>query len=292
MHVGSVMVFQPPDDGFDYDRLVSLISARIAFVPRYRQRVRDVPGHLANPVWVDDEDFDVTYHVRRSALPRPGTDQQLQEFVARIQPRPLDRTRPLWEVYLVEGLARGPLRHRDQDPPGPGRRHQRGRHRPRHPRRRPDDRDGAAHRHLARRARSRATSSCVTGALADAVRTPERGHRHRPRRARRRPGRRLAGAGQRRPAAPRRWRAPRPGPRPPARSTSRSARARRCVMVGHRPRGLPQGPRPARPRGALSDDVTVNDVVLATVAGALRTWLLTRGEPVTPATHGPRAWCR
>ena len=76
-------------------------------MPRYRQRVREVPGHLANPVWVDDEDFDVTYHVRRSALPRPGTDEQLQEFVARIQPRPLDRTRPLWEVYLVEGLAEG-----------------------------------------------------------------------------------------------------------------------------------------------------------------------------------------
>src|SRR4051812_6812040 len=107
MHVSSVMVFQPPDDGFDYDRLVALISARIAFVPRYRQRVREVPGHLANPVWVDDEDFDVTYHVRRSALPRPGTDEQLQEFVARIQPRPLDRQRPLWEVYLVEGMEEG-----------------------------------------------------------------------------------------------------------------------------------------------------------------------------------------
>jgi len=107
MHVGSVMVFQPPDEGFDYDRLVSLISERIAFVPRYRQRVREVPGHLANPVWVDDEQFDVTYHVRRSALPLPGGDAQLQEFVARIQSRPLDRRRPLWEVYLVEGLAEG-----------------------------------------------------------------------------------------------------------------------------------------------------------------------------------------
>src|SRR6478735_5198746 len=107
MHVGSVMVFDPPAEGFDYDRLVQLISTRIAFVPRYRQRIREVPGHLANPVWVDDEDFDVTYHVRRSALPRPGSDEQLEEFVARIQPRPLDRNRPLWEVYLVEGLAEG-----------------------------------------------------------------------------------------------------------------------------------------------------------------------------------------
>ena len=74
-------------------------------MPRYRQRVRWVPGRLANPVWVDDEDFDVSYHVRRSALPRPGTDAQLRELVARVQSRPLDRARPLWEMYLVEGLA-------------------------------------------------------------------------------------------------------------------------------------------------------------------------------------------
>jgi len=107
MHVGSVMVFQPRDGGFDYDGLVALISNRISLVPRYRQCVREVPGRLANPVWVDDEHFDVTYHVRRSALPRPGSDDQLQEFVARIQSRRLDRGRPLWEVYLIEGLARG-----------------------------------------------------------------------------------------------------------------------------------------------------------------------------------------
>ena len=71
MHVGSVSVFEAPAEGFDYDRLVALVSARIAYVPRYRQRVRPVPGRLANPVWVDDENFDVGYHVRRSALPRP-----------------------------------------------------------------------------------------------------------------------------------------------------------------------------------------------------------------------------
>jgi WS/DGAT/MGAT family acyltransferase len=105
MHVGSVAVFEEPNDGFDHDRLVDLISERIAFVPRYRQRVRDVPGHLANPVWVDDENFDIGYHVRRSALPRPGNDQQLFELVARVQSRPLDRARPLWEMYLVEGLS-------------------------------------------------------------------------------------------------------------------------------------------------------------------------------------------
>lgn len=104
MHVGGVVIFEVPENGFDYERLVGLIRDRISLVPRYRQRVRWVPGHIANPVWADDEQFDVTYHVRRSALPRPGTDDQLNELVARIMSRPLDRTRPLWEMYLVEGL--------------------------------------------------------------------------------------------------------------------------------------------------------------------------------------------
>ena len=107
MHVGGLAVFEPPPDGFDHDRLVKLIKNRIAFVPRYRQRVRWVPGRVANPVWVDDESFDVTYHVRRSALPRPGSMAQLQELVARIMSRPLDLNRPLWEMYLIEGLQDG-----------------------------------------------------------------------------------------------------------------------------------------------------------------------------------------
>jgi diacylglycerol O-acyltransferase len=106
-HVGTVDVFDPGGDGFDYERLIGLIRDRIAFVPRYRQRVRSVPARLAGPVWVDDEDFDLTFHVRRSALPRPGTHEQLCEFVGRIMARRLDRSRPLWEVYLVEGLAGG-----------------------------------------------------------------------------------------------------------------------------------------------------------------------------------------
>jgi diacylglycerol O-acyltransferase / wax synthase len=107
MHVGAVSVFRRPASGFDYDGLVGLIEQRIALVPRYRQKVRPVPGNLARPVWVDDPDFDVAYHVRRSALPRPGSDDQLTELVARLMSRPLDHTRPLWEMYLVEGLARG-----------------------------------------------------------------------------------------------------------------------------------------------------------------------------------------
>src|SRR5512145_2847861 len=102
MHNATLEVFDPPSDGFDYHRLVGLIADRIAFVPRYRQRLRSVPGRIANPVWVDDDDFDLTFHVRRSALPRPGSMEQLRDLVARIMSRQLDRSRPLWEVYLVE----------------------------------------------------------------------------------------------------------------------------------------------------------------------------------------------
>ena len=106
-HNATVEIFDPGSSGFDHETLIRLIGDRIAFVPRYRQRVRRVPGHLANPVWADDPHFDLAYHVRRSALPRPGTMAQLRELVARIVSRPLDRQRPLWEVYLVEGLEEG-----------------------------------------------------------------------------------------------------------------------------------------------------------------------------------------
>jgi WS/DGAT/MGAT family acyltransferase len=106
-HVGGLAVFVPPPGGFDYDRLLRLLDERISLTPRFRQRVKEVPGHLANPIWVDDANFDITYHVRRSALPRPGTDAQLLEFCARIQSRLLDRARPLWEMYLIEGLSGG-----------------------------------------------------------------------------------------------------------------------------------------------------------------------------------------
>jgi diacylglycerol O-acyltransferase len=107
MHLATVEVFEPSQDGFDHARLVALIGDRLAFVPRYRQRLMHVPGRVAAPVWVDDDDFDLAYHVRRSALPRPGSREQLEELVARIIARPLDRSRPLWEVYLIEGLEAG-----------------------------------------------------------------------------------------------------------------------------------------------------------------------------------------
>ena len=107
MHNATVEIFEPGSSGFDYDSLVAHIDDRIAFVPRYRQVPRQVPGWLANPVWVDDPDFELAYHVRRSALPRPGSLEQLRDLVGRIVSRPLDRHRPLWEVYFVEGLEDG-----------------------------------------------------------------------------------------------------------------------------------------------------------------------------------------
>jgi WS/DGAT/MGAT family acyltransferase len=108
MHVGAVMTFAPPEDGpFDVEAFTELIGGRLGLVPRYRQKLREVPGRLGLPVWVDDPDFDLAFHVRRSALPAPGTEDVLRELVGRLLGRQLDRSRPLWEVYLVEGLADG-----------------------------------------------------------------------------------------------------------------------------------------------------------------------------------------
>ena len=105
MHVGGVLILEAPPGGVD--ALADLVEARLPLVPRYRQRVAEVPGHLANPVWVDDPDFDIAYHLRRNGLPRPGTEAQLLDLVSRLASRPLDRRRPLWEMYLVDGLSHG-----------------------------------------------------------------------------------------------------------------------------------------------------------------------------------------
>lgn len=105
MHVGAIMIFHTPRAGFDYERLIRLIEQRVSLVPRYRQKVVNIPGGISAPRWVDDEDFDVSFHVRRSALPKPGDEAALTELVGRLMSRRLDRDRPLWEIYLVEGLA-------------------------------------------------------------------------------------------------------------------------------------------------------------------------------------------
>ena len=74
---------------------------------RHRQKARSVPLDLARPVWVDDPHFNLDYHLRRTALPAPGDDDQLHLLVGRVMSQQLDRTRPLWELWVVEGLAEG-----------------------------------------------------------------------------------------------------------------------------------------------------------------------------------------
>jgi WS/DGAT/MGAT family acyltransferase len=277
MHVGQVMIFQPPDDGFDYDQLVGIIEHRIAAIPRFRQKVKDVPGRIANPVWVDDEQFDMSYHVRRAALPRPGTEAQLQDFVARVQPRKLDRTRPLWEVYLLEGLSGGrfavvtkthhamidgihalDIAHVIVDST-PGAELE-------------DDTEPW------RPARNPSAAELVTGAFVDAFRRPTQvvdlvrggvndaisvGLRA------------VESAGAVLSTVART--AARPAPDSPLNAAVGSAR--RYVMVGT---DLDDYRKVRRNlgRGAYAEDVSINDVVLATVAGGFRSWLLGRGEAV------------
>src|SRR5262245_58815011 len=106
MYVGSLSILRRPRAGLSYETLLATVEKRLPQIPRYRQVVREVKLGLARPVWLDDRDFDITYHIRRSALPSPGSDEQLHELIARLGSRPLDKSRPLWEMYLIEGLAR------------------------------------------------------------------------------------------------------------------------------------------------------------------------------------------
>ena len=280
MHVGSVMVFDAPTGGFDYESLVTLISQRIAHVPRYRQRIKTVPGGLANPVWVDDTHFDMSYHVRRSALPRPGSDEQLEELVARIQPRPLDRSRPMWEVYLVEGLAEDRFaiitktHHSLVDGISSV-----------------DignvlvDGNPTASEGVLTTWRPRPEPSgaeLVVAALSEAARTPSQvveTIQHGVSDVTRAMGKVATVAGDvistlARVSA-------RPAPESPLNTSV--GRARRYVMIGTDLEDY-RKVRTRLGRGSFADEVTVNDVILATVAGAFRSWLLTRGESVYPGT--------
>jgi diacylglycerol O-acyltransferase / wax synthase len=102
MHIGSCSIFEgPPPPIAD---LTALIEGKLPLVARYRQKVRFVPGGLGHPVWVDDPHFNLDYHVRHSALPPPGTVQDLENLMGRLMSQELDRHRPLWEVWMVEGL--------------------------------------------------------------------------------------------------------------------------------------------------------------------------------------------
>jgi diacylglycerol O-acyltransferase len=102
MHVAGCMVFE--GDAPDYDDLVAQIVSRLHLVPRYRQRLAFVPMDQGRPVWVDDPHFNPNFHVRHTALPSPGREQQLKRLAGRVFSQALDRSRPLWELWLVEGL--------------------------------------------------------------------------------------------------------------------------------------------------------------------------------------------
>ena len=103
MHVGSVAIFDGPAP--TYGDVVRLILSKLPKVPRYRQRVRPVPMQLGRPLWVDDAHFQILYHVRHTAVPKPGSDEQLRNLAGRVLGQRLDMAKPLWELWLVEGLA-------------------------------------------------------------------------------------------------------------------------------------------------------------------------------------------
>ena len=103
MHVGAVAIFEGPPP--PYADLLRLIEARLERVPRYRQRILAVPLSQGRPVWIDETQFDLEYHVRHTALPSPGGEAELKKLAARLLSQQLDRDKPLWEMWLVEGLG-------------------------------------------------------------------------------------------------------------------------------------------------------------------------------------------
>lgn len=273
MYVGSLAILRKPRAGLSYETLLATVEQRMPQIPRYRQKVREVTLGLARPVWVDDRDFDITYHIRRSALPSPGSDAQLHDLVARLGSRPLDKTRPLWEMYLVEGLTKNRIAiytkthqalvngmtaleighviaDRTQKPPEFGEDIW-------IPAREPSDRQlvlGAIGEWIAR---PTSQLAAVREAVIDmATNSGE-----------------LAAAG-RRVADVVRTVARGTAPSSPLNTTV--SRNRRFSVAEHRLEDY----RLVRARY----ECDINDVVLAVVAGALRNWLLSRGEPVTPTT--------
>jgi diacylglycerol O-acyltransferase / wax synthase len=102
MHIGGVSIFEGPPPPFE--ELRSMVEGKLHLTPRYRQKVRFVPLGMGEPVWVDDPHFNIDYHLRHSAVPSPGKEEQLRATAARVFSQHLDRSKPLWEIWMVEGL--------------------------------------------------------------------------------------------------------------------------------------------------------------------------------------------
>ncbi len=105
MHIASVAIFEGPPPPFG--DIVAMVEAKLDLVPRYRQKVRFVPFELGRPVWIDDPHFNIEYHLRHTALPSPGGESDLRQLVGRVMAQQLDRSKPLWEIWVVEGLEDG-----------------------------------------------------------------------------------------------------------------------------------------------------------------------------------------
>ncbi|HET7667515.1 MAG TPA: wax ester/triacylglycerol synthase family O-acyltransferase [Mycobacterium sp.] len=273
MYVGTLSILRKPRNGLSYETLLATVEQRLPQIPRYRQKVREVTLGLARPVWIDDRDFDITYHIRRSALPSPGSDAQLHELIARLGSRPLDKSRPLWEMYLIEGLTRNRIAiytkshqalvngmtalevchviaDRTQKPPQFGEDIW-------IPAREPSDRQlvlGALGEWIARPAEQiGALQSAVTEVATNAGQMVE-------------VGRRVANVA----------RTVARGTAPSSPLNTTVSRNRRFSVAAHRLDDY----RAVRTRY----ECDINDIVLAVVAGALRNWLMSRAEPVTAST--------
>src|SRR6266702_350489 len=105
MHLGSLAVFEGPAPF--YQELVDLYTAKLPRVPRYRQVVQTAPLRVFRPAWADDEHFEIGYHLRHAAVPQPGRARQLRRLAGQIYAQPLDRSRPLWEAWFLEGIEGG-----------------------------------------------------------------------------------------------------------------------------------------------------------------------------------------
>jgi diacylglycerol O-acyltransferase / wax synthase len=105
MHIGGVSIFEGPPPPFE--DLRAMVAGKLDLVPRYRQKVRFVPLAVGSPVWIDDPHFSLDYHLRHTAIPAPGTEAQLRALAGRVFSQHLDRSKPLWELWTVEGLREG-----------------------------------------------------------------------------------------------------------------------------------------------------------------------------------------